>query len=61
MRIDLPCCDFEYCRYCLDGNCKDEKKYAKCNYRYLKDKDDKDKESEAKDGFFEHRTQGYIK
>lgn len=35
MRIDLPQCNFEYCKYSFDGNCTSKNKYNKCEYNLL--------------------------
>lgn len=36
MRIDLPQCDFENCKYCFDGNCMKKSEYERCEYRQQK-------------------------
>lgn len=30
MRIDLPGCSLDTCRYCFDGNCTDKIRYERC-------------------------------
>lgn len=32
MRIDLPGCNFKYCKYCFDGNCTSKDKYDNCEF-----------------------------
>lgn len=33
MRIDLPFCNFQYCRYHFDGNCTKQSRYETCDFR----------------------------
>lgn len=36
MRIDLPACNFQNCRYCFDNNCTKKTAYQRCAYRFTK-------------------------
>lgn len=36
MRIDLPRCNLDTCRWHLDGNCVHESEYKNCRYKALK-------------------------
>lgn len=36
MRIDLPLCDFNKCRYYFDGNCTKKSEYERCEYLLAK-------------------------
>lgn len=36
MRIDLPQCGLDTCRYSFDGNCTNEKRYKTCEFAYFK-------------------------
>ena len=33
MRIDLPLCNLQSCRYCFDGNCTKKSEHERCEYR----------------------------
>ena len=33
MRVDLPRCPLKYCRYQIDGNCTDTRKFEYCPIR----------------------------
>lgn len=36
MRIDLPQCGLDTCRYSFDCNCTDVKRYKSCEFAYFK-------------------------
>jgi len=38
MRIDLPGCGLEYCKYQFNGNCTDTKRYETCDYRHVSER-----------------------
>lgn len=36
MRIDLPRCGLQSCRFCFDGNCTNQGRYESCEVTVLK-------------------------
>lgn len=37
MRIDLPLCGLDSCRYSFDGNCTSKSRYKSCEFAYFKE------------------------
>ena len=52
MRVDLPRCDLNTCKYFLDSNCYGENRYYGCPHAYLRELEIKDEK--IKDAVKEH-------
>lgn len=44
MRVDLPRCDLNTCRYFFDSNCTEENRYYGCPHAYLRNLEIEDEE-----------------
>ena len=53
MRVDLPRCDLNTCKYFFDFNCYGENRYYGCPHAYLRELEIKDEKIKDAEGAFQ--------